>query len=359
MQLSSLAKNLLNENKIEELQALPLSYLIVTSQYDKIINSIKNPKAALLEDGEFYSVPRELRDHINLDSLEYPVVISSGQIYSRSSVVDILSVADREVVVCPETREPIRRDCFGPEDEKQSFVRLPQIDAAVANFKQALKIDRAIDALSFCPTTLKLNFRVSRNILRVEIEPEAGSNPEILRAFLQECFPDARSEIIITEAQQRAGMGYIVYGFGRCWRAKESHAIIDFWYPQDTILDEDVNFAMTALLKPLNLPESFIPPGSVFGSLSTLGLAEYKDAFPGINLRTGDVAKCCKSFIEFSKNFAASRDVLNDVVTVSEGAYPSNYTGMMLFGRPQSSGMSFADRSYAGMSSSTSFSSYR
>ena len=305
MHLSTEAKALLDQNKVAELQALPLARLLNPSVYAEIMSVRARPIAAMAVVGPFYSVARELTDPLSLGSLVDPVVISSGQIYSRGSIDELIGRAGRGEAVCPNTREPIRRDCYGLEGARQSFVRLPQIDAVVADFKQTLKIDRAIDALAVAPTLLKLNFKVSRSKLRVEIEPEAGSNPEVLKEFLQACFPDARSEIVLTAAQSRAGAGYCVEGYGRCWQANAAHARIDFWFPQDSLSDDDVNEAMSALLDPLALPASEIPPGSVFGSLRTLGVREYKDAFPRMELTQADVAKCCKSFIEFSKNFVA------------------------------------------------------
>ena len=334
MHLSTEAKSLLDENRIAELQALPLARLLNPSVYAELISVSARPIAAMAVVGPFYSVARELTDSLSFGSLVDPVVISSGQIYSRGSIDELLSRAYREVAVCPNTREPIRRDCFGPEGAKQSVVRLPQIYAAVANFKQTLKIDRAIDALAVALTPLKLNLKVSRSKLRVEIEPQMGSNPEILKEFLQACFPDARSEIVMTAAQSRAGAGYYVDGYGRCWQANAAHARIDFWFPQDILLDDDVNEAMTVLLDPLALPASEIPPGSIFGSLRTLGQREYKDALPGMELPQADVAKCCKSFIEFSKNLVARRgQILNDVVTIGGVPTLSTHTGVMFFGQ--------------------------
>jgi len=362
MHLSPEAKALLNENKIVELQSLPLHNLITYDQYLNILDLIKNPKVALVKDGGFYSVPRELRDPISLDSLDLPAVVSSGYVYSSSSISKKIASSGRDGVVCPSSQTLLRLDCYGIDGAKQSFVRLPQIDSLVADFKQALKIDRAIDAISFVPATLKLNFRVSRNMLQVQIEPESGSNPEVLRTFLQACFPDKRSEIVVTEEQSRAGVGYCVEGYGRCWQANAHNALIDFWYPQDQLLDEEVNYAIDALLKPLSLPAAEIPPGSIFGSLRTLGIHENKDAFPGMELPQADVAKCCKSFIEFSKKLVTDRyKILNDVVKVSGGAVIPTFTGIMLFGRPMSSAVhSFTGmQSSTGMSTSIGMSSYR
>ena len=139
MFLSSEAKKLLDENRIEELQALTFEQLVHPSVFTQYQQYCRDPLTAIPD--SMSSVPDDLADPISLDVLQDAVVVSSGHIYSQAT---ILMLWDKMVdgvatFLCPQSREVLNINCFGMTEPMQSFIRLPQIDEAVAEFERLYK----------------------------------------------------------------------------------------------------------------------------------------------------------------------------------------------------------------------------
>ena len=314
-----------------------------------------------------------MMDPVDLESILNPVVVSNGRIFSQATIEKLLARATRAgEFVCPETRDPLRRDCFGSTEPKQSFVRLPQIDAALSHFR-ALRdaarapvapaalggvlgagvgvagagvgvavvptapevvakpsLDEAICALSAIETLVNLELKVSGSKLRVIVN---GGNPAVLHllkpVLLAVFNHNPESEII------PGVLSYHVNNFGRCWGDWGEEIRTEFWFPIDKkISDNDVNRLMTALLSPLALPEAPLPPGAVFGSIKDLAPRDYKTAFPAIKMSILDAALCCTCFIQSVGEIAKEKAFILEDKVYSSGTVlaPARHSGLMFFG---------------------------
>lgn len=384
MRLSPEAITLLNENKLVELRALPLKELLDTESYARYQRACEAPLEAV-PNRSMLSVPVDMMDPVDLGSLFNPVVVSNGRIFSQETIENLLARATAaRGVLCPETRIPLRLNCFGSTEPKQSFVRLPQIDAALSHFRaerdRALalvapavhgagvgiavvptapevvakpSLDDALSALSASMESVKLVLKVSGSKLRVVIN---GASPEVLnllRPVLSAAFNhDPESEII-----PGCG-GYHVLNFGRCWGELGDEIRAEFWFPIDKkISDDDVNRLMSALLDPLKLPVAPLPMGAVFGSIKDLAPRNYKTAFAAIDMSIFDAALCCVSFLQSVGELAKAKpfDLKDKVHTSGVAPGPAIHSGLMFFGAaPVVSGPAVsaaAPRGHAGQSS--------
>ena len=370
MRLNPRAIILLTENKIDALQALPLEELLDSETLTNYQRACAAPLEALSNNGAL-TVPVDMIDPVDLESILNPVVVSNGRIFSQETIEKLLARATGAgEFVCPETRDPLRRHCFGSTEPKQSFIRLPQIDAALSHFR-ALRdaarapvapaalggvlgagaagagvgvavvptapevvakssLDEAICALSTIEAVVNLELKVSGSKLRVIVKDAKPAVLSLLKPVLLAAFNhNPESEII------PGCPSYHVNNFGRCWGDLGAEIRTEFWFPIDKkISDDDVNRLMTALLRPLALPDAPLPPGAVFGSIRDLAPRDYKTAFPAIKMSILDAALCCTSFLQSVGEIAREKTfVLEDkVYTSSVAPGPARHSGLMFFG---------------------------
>lgn len=321
MRLSDQAKQLLDTNKILELQALPLENLLHPADYAAYLRICAQP----VPDSN-HSVAIELLDPVLLAGLVDAVVVSSGHIYSQSTIESLQK--NGMPLTCPYTRAVLTQNAYGPDENKASFVHLPQVDAAVAAYRSLLQI-----AMQPRSEHYALNFKVSSTKLRILISSSTKDNLAWLADFCKSILPDPRSEILSTKGSQ----GYYVEGFGRCWSVAPNLGKVEFWFPIQRLNDEDVNLAIEALLAPLNLPEGALPENAKWGTIRKLGTREYKDAFPAIEINVAQVKECCASFMQYTTQLTAKlQHALNDVVTNTLAAPVTKavHSGLMLFQAP-------------------------
>jgi hypothetical protein len=350
MRISEKAMTLLNENKIAELQALPLEALLHPDDY------------------------LEYRRRHNALPVKIPVVVSNGRIYSESTIKRLLK--DSGKFQCLITGDVLRKDCFGPEGAEQSYVRLPQIEAAQIKKVKATavfafpldaaeakldptktsregKIDTAASTLTKSSGMYKLRVLVAGSKVRILITGETGSNLDLLTPYFEAAFahsPKARVASDVTS--------YSITGYGCCWRVKPiDEARLEFWFPCEhkyRLKDDEFNVLTTALLSSLKLPEGEIPPGTVWGSIAELEPRDYKDAIIPVIVSLAQIKKCCDDFMTTVQKIADDRHILlNNVVDdLTAGPLPSAATlsGMMLFGRPYAAGGAGAAAGGAGTS---------
>ena len=362
MYLSREAKELLDGNRIAELQALSFEKLIDASSYERYRQHCSDPLSVLAR--SLGTVPVDLEDSVEMDSMREPVVVSSGHIYSKATIDTLLS--GTRPVLCPNTRIALREAFFG-ESPKQTAVRLPQIDAAMAHFRRLRdeavgaaagagcgagagagsavaappsvavtrpRVDEAIGALEACRGVAQIMLKVSGSKLRIIINSGTDRTALLaLRPFFSAAFADKpTSEINASFA------GYRVDGFGRCWQVRPDEARLEFWFPVDNRLtDTEVNDLMDALLRPLAIPSGELPLGVVFGSVKDLAPRDYKNAFiEPMVMSLQKVARCCDSFLRGTEALAGTRGIaLGDMVIGMEPPIaPAMHSGVMFFGRP-------------------------
>lgn len=138
MRLSSEAQALLIANRIDELEKVPFFRLIHPEDYAEYQRCMANPLSSVEPEDSF---PEALCDALSLEGFENAVVISNGQIYSERSVQALLVAMKPPAMsfLCPETRVEIPIGTIGPVEPKRTFVRLPQIDAALEAFRRLLE----------------------------------------------------------------------------------------------------------------------------------------------------------------------------------------------------------------------------
>ena len=110
-------------------------------------------------------------DPVLLDGLKSAAVISSGFILSKNVVRELVKLRQPQ---CPETRERLN-----PIDSDKYYILLPQVDAALKDFRSK----RDIHELKSAEVTLKL--LISGNKFRIIINSQNDANPHKLLESLK------------------------------------------------------------------------------------------------------------------------------------------------------------------------------
>ena len=92
MRLNPRAIILLTENKIDALQALPLEELLDSETLTNYQRACAAPLEALSNNGAL-TVPVDMIDPVDLESILNPVVVSNGRIFSQETIENLLARA--------------------------------------------------------------------------------------------------------------------------------------------------------------------------------------------------------------------------------------------------------------------------
>lgn len=272
LRLSEKAYRLLIENKIAELQALPIEGLIHPTDHEKLI-------AEAL-------------------TIEQPVVISSGYIVSKQSLD---SQASSDQWICPVTKMSL--SCLPPSEEIW-YIPLPVIaDAISSSEKVVIK-----------HTDVQLKILVSGNKFRMDMialrSPFSSEDRETMEKVItryNSLYPDTIPCRIAHGAYALAGnsRGYDIADNGKAVR-------IDFWFTRGQIIDTDVQEVLSDISSKLfgeqameieaePLPEC---------SITTLGHRQYIEVISTQIQDMPTVINSCRFFVDAVTALAARLDMV-------------------------------------------------
>ena len=237
-------------------------------------------------------------DPVLLDGLKSAAVISSGFILSKNVVRELVKLRQPQ---CPETRERLN-----PIDSDKYYILLPQVDAALKDFRSK----RDIHELKSAEVTLKL--LISGNKFRIIINSQNDANPhKLLESFLSTALPDEHSNLSSQESTS-----YKIENFGRCWRVNNEETRLEFWFQKAVISDDHVNRIIEALLEPLHLQENDDSDYGFYQSIHELQPRIYCNAIED-TVMNGELARqCCENFLMKTQEITTELNVtLDDKVT--------------------------------------------
>lgn len=341
MRLSRTATELLKNNEITELRALSLEHLLYRDDF-------LNIQRALANSSDETASMSFANDAVSYQFIEDPVVVltngaeqASAYIYSKASIQEIVRVRG-ENPRDPLTNLPLMRIANQQQDNNrvrdvdEYCVELSILSQAMAQL-QALRAQRdnhpPIESLS-TTGTCSMELKISRNKLRVVFSE--GDHTHNLAQFLLALFeasPNAR--IASPDGSPVTSYSAKENKYARLWNENR----LDFWFPLDSelITDELINNLLLELLKPLSLPEAPLSEDISYGTISQLGLREYKSALPeAIRVSPRVLADCLSSFYNAVGAFASAHEIAlcDEVMIRNERVTPAQHTGVMLFGAP-------------------------
>jgi hypothetical protein len=271
MFLTPAAKQLLDANNIEALLALTIEELIVNFS-----ENLQNPPTSQLQ--AMMSAPRPMHDAVMLETLVNPVVVSSGHIYSQSTILNIMQ--HEQTPRCPNTREILRENCMVP---------LPQITLAIAKWK----LDHAISQLPAAANSLQLSIKVGCNKIRIYLD----GNEAPLHVFLEHMFRGKANNISL---QTGTAAGYSASDWSFAWLTRSNKAQLEFWFSAGSLQDEHINDMIGATLQPLQLPLIDNAPALATTSITRLRPREYVTAIENLTITQEQAGLCLMAFLRFA-----------------------------------------------------------
>ncbi len=275
MFISEAAKILLLKNdstSLMTLQTMPLNTLLSASSYEEYKKACEDPLNAYRDvSASAYSCPLNLVDNIVFDTIKDAVVITSGHIFSQSTVSSLRGA-------CPYTRIPITHQ-----------VRLPVVDEAINQFRslrdaarkdekrEEKKADEKSTAADFT-----LSIHVSGNKYRLHLN---GAQVAALCNHLEKA------------AKVADHVAYAVASWGRAYRLSKNSLQLEFWFPQGELSDEQYQQLFTDTLAALKLPNEPVTVSVPERSPSKLGPRQYATLLARLNISHEQAENCCVSFM--------------------------------------------------------------
>lgn len=328
MFLSAHAKQLLLEGKFLELQALPISQLLggfepnqlseygfVREHLDEAViarPAAPQPSQPLQSQPSIATVyPNAgLRDAVLYVTLNHAVVISSGHIYSRESVDQMLLQRNP---TCPNTREPI---------DPEKIVALPQIDYALKLLK--FEKDNALHLAEL------IEFKITASSNKFRVKYKESQHATRLQSLLAALFDEKNNKVELQNPQS----GYSVAEWNRAWR----HGQVEWWFRKGYFSNEEANSVIDAITKPLALPVDDAPYDIAQKyDMRTGEDRTYVDIFTA-NITYQQVALCVIAFLRFSDQQRRKLDVADtdEAISASDSHLnPPVHLGQGMFGRQQ------------------------
>lgn len=356
MRVSRQAENLLENNTrglVKKLQEMPLEALLDSHNLRDLNHFDADPLSKLTST---HSIGPDFICPVSWSTLVKPVVVSSGQIYSEDTVLQLLESG--RPFVCPITREPLSRDCYDDGRDRLSYIRLPQLNQKILEAREQARraaapkaldcpapsskppVDRpCVDTIiAQVPDALRVNLRlyVSGAKLRVEIlytDSTVDSNfQEKINQFFRAVLPNTQSQIVPAPKKST----YNLVNLGRCWQTIHGYARLEFWFPMPyRITDTQVNQLSSALVSPLALPDAPVADDSLYESIASIGSTDFFLTIPDMEMPLSQALKCCLSFLKATEEVAESKGIsLQDEVNYPSFCAPKEkFDGFRLFGR--------------------------
>lgn len=317
MRLSPVAHNLLLRGEITRLLSMSFDEIIHPSDLELFNTGISSPATHIRP---LDTVIEILVCPVLTESLNEPVVISSGHIFSKQVIEQILQSGNIRSRKCPHTREPLNPIGL----DQTYFLRLPVIDQALQRFRNARdrvnldnttdataaalptpeigailggpSIDRPeanilpnlpalLDTVVLFPTrelnpelpterpNASLKIFVSSNKLRITISPSQSSTfSERFLETLSTTLSDLFHHQPLSKLPENASSYYLAAGsFGRCWAVTSNACKLEMWFPCQKrsespagsahyrLTDDEVEGFLAATIEPLALPMAEAP----------------------------------------------------------------------------------------------------
>lgn len=324
LHLSIDAQALLDDGRIEDLQALSYEQLLPQEIVDAIkLSATKN------------SLPINFIDPISSRHLENACVLSSGFIFSKKSVEGIINKCRQsgEEIQCPVSTRVLNPKL--DNNEQLPYILLPQIDALLASFgKFPIKNEVETKTSPSEPEVGTLLVEVANFLvtLVVKLKPEYH---EKFRGYLNKKLPHS-------EVKYNSYRMDLYNAFGRCWYVSSGEYSIELWFPslqQAERLSKKTfkNRHLDRLLKMFARDLKLNIADTSDETLVEYDIHELEPYTSIVALGETPVNKqmlhaCCRTFLQYTESIARNLDwLINDTVIEGRNGRQLNQAGLGLF----------------------------
>lgn len=384
MHLSPHAQSLLDGGDIRALQALSYEELLPKIVREEILASFLNPRRAVLA-GD--SSPEVLQDPTSYETLMEACVLSSGQIFSKSTVEVYLASHRGKVTTCPMTRKTLTLNIARTG---LPYVLLPKIDEVIRGFKTLYShsipeekrlhsyapkretaakeeslLHSAMAALHFTPRALAkkeaiptapplalaydiqvatFELKVAKNKVRIVIKCDLSYGnvfSDQLEHYFETLLPCSKVDLSCGSYSMSQE------SFGRCWKKlSNQHFELDLWFPpyhssstKRTFSDHHLLRLLAIFSTTLAIPENIETGASPLPTymISDIAPKTYIVALPSTPVTFEQLKTCCHTFLESTQRIAEQlHHNINDRVIVHDHSVSASKTsGLGMFGSEQ------------------------